>query len=338
MSSARLAIPALLVALAVLVGAAPAAAKHKVALGVAMEAGQHDIAAYDEFKEAVGRQPAILTLWSQWGQDATKAFPAQKAQEVWDRGATPMIWWEPVIPGGQTPGQNEIDAGCPYSRLKRIVNGRHDQYIHQWARQAKRWGNQTGGIVLLRFLHEVNGRYFPWGVHKCGNNAKAYKQAWKHVHRIFKKVKANNVKFVWTVAKQKCQTKGCNPYKRFYPGDKFVDYAGFSSFNWGSHGGKTWTPMIEGVRITMRHITAFTKKPIILAELASNTAGGDKAQWIRDGYPAVYSRFPRIRAIVYLNEDLRSVGHPDWSLRTQAHRDAYAWLLTQPRFRGKIRK
>jgi mannan endo-1,4-beta-mannosidase len=333
MSSARLAIPALLVALAVLVGAAPAAAKHKVALGVAMEAGQHDIAAYDEFKEAVGRQPAILTLWSQWGQDATKAFPTQKAQAVWDRGATPMIWWEPVIP----PRERERDLDCPYSRWSRVVAGEHDKYIRQWANQARRFGK----TVLLRLAHEINGNYFPWGINsQCGNTAKAYKQAWKRIHGIFKARGATNVKFVWTVAKQKCQTKGCNPYKRFYPGDKFVDYAGFSSFNWGAYKG-AWTPMLEGVRITMGHVTAFTKKPIILAELASNTDGGDKAQWIRDGYPAVYKRYHNIRAIVYLNEDLSDppVNHPDWSLdKAPGAHEAYGEIAKQPRFRGQIRK
>jgi hypothetical protein len=326
-------------ALAVLLVVTPAsAAVRKIALGVSMTEGHGSVAAIEDamdgFAAATGRMPAIFTLWSQWGQPQTQAFPTEAAAAVRAKGAVPMIWWEPVIP----PREKEIALGCPYSRHSRIAAGEHDAYIKSWARAAKRFKT----TVLLRYSHEINGKYFPWTTAQCGNTVKAYKQGWKRVFNLFQQVGATNVKFVWTVAKQNCRTKGCNPYKPYYPGDKFVHYAGFSSFNWGAQ--KSWKTMVQGASVIMSFLKTFTSKPVIIAELATNRYGGptgtdaDKPAWIRDGYPAVYSKFPQIKAIVYLNEDLTGVGHPDWSLNTPSGAiGAYAELLTKARFRGTIR-
>ena len=66
------------------------------------------------------------------------------------------------------------------------------------------------------------------------NTADTFVAAWRHVHGIFQdEGGADNVRFLWSVGKQKCRG-GCNPYRAFYPGDAFVDYMGFSSFNWGA--------------------------------------------------------------------------------------------------------
>ena len=103
--------------------------------------------------------------------------------------------------------------------------------------------------------------------------------------------------------------------------------------------------MVSGVSDVMVFFRGFTRKPVIVAENASNTLGGNKPQWIKSGYSAVYKRWPQVKAIVYLNVDLRPA-HPDWSLnspgwstavgRSQSHR-AYESINDQRRFRGRIR-
>jgi hypothetical protein len=72
--------------------------------------------------------------------------------------------------------------------------------------------------------------------------------------------------------------------------------------------------MADGVQRSDRKIKAITRKPIIVIELATNTGARGKPDWIRNGYPAVYARFPGIKGVSYLNVDLRRIGHPDWSL------------------------
>ena len=182
--------------------------------------------------------------------------------------------------------------------MANVVAGDHDAYIRRFARDAKAFKSP----VIVRFAHEGNGRFFPWGVGSFDNDAATYVAAWQHVHGIFREVGARNVSFLWSVAKQGCDG-GCNPYLPFYPGDAFVDYMGFSSFNWGASE-KNGCRCVRGFRPITNKLMEVSGKPIVAIETASNDDGGDKAAWITNGYTGAYTEFPRIVAIVYLNVDL----------------------------------
>jgi hypothetical protein len=312
-----------LVAVAVLIASSPVdAAPRKVKLGISMTEGNRNPAVADEFKAHTGRYPAVWTVWSAWGNPDSKAFPGGMVRALKSRGITPMIFWEPV-------GKKIVCSD--YSRLRKIAAGKHNAYIKAWARGAKRSKTK----ILLRPFHEINGGYFPWSTRNCGNTVKHYKNAWKKVHWLVKKkIKAKNVKFVWTVAKSGDPAV----YKKHWVGNAYTDFVGYSTFNWGNYNNKSWKSMPQGVKSIMKQFNKFTKKPVIIAETASNSIGGDKAQWIRTGYPAVYKQYPRIKAIVYLNEDLTNVGHPDWSLDTPSPgaMNAYKDIVNDWRFKGKF--
>ena len=322
---------AVFLAAAVLIASSPVdAATRKVKLGISMTEGTRDIAPMDEFKAETGRYPAIWTVWSAWGNPDSKAFPSGMVKQIKARNAVPLVFWEPVKAQGLC---------TDHARFRKIKNGKFDGYIKAWARAAKK----SRVTVLVRFAHEINGRYFPWTIGSCGNTVKDYKAAWKRVYNITRnKIGAKNVKFVWTVAKR--SGGGKNPYKAFYPGDAYVQYAGFSNFNWGA-AKDNWQTMVQGVKPVMSWFKKFTKKPVIIAELGTNQLGGptadpavDKPAWLLQGYAAVYKTYPQIKAIVYLNEDLRGVGHPDWSLNEPDPEamDAYTELVNQLRFRGRF--
>jgi hypothetical protein len=277
----------------------------------------------DAFTRSVGGHgPATWSIWSHWGDASTREFPMTVAKGVKDRKATPIIWWEPMDPSDPTSPR--------YSRLANIVAGDHDAYIRRFARDAKAYKSP----VIVRFAHEGNGRFFPWAQDSFDNDAATYVAAWRHVHGIFTEVGANNVRFLWSVAKQGCDG-GCNPYAPFYPGDRYVDYLGFSSFNWGTP--DPWVPMAQGYRPVWNKLTEVSAKPMIAIETASSAEGGDKAKWILNGYPTVYSEFPSIVGIVYLNVDLRSSGDPDWRLSSPPEAlQAYATIAARPEFKGKL--
>jgi beta-mannanase len=130
--------------------------------------------------------------------------------------------------------------------------------------------------------------------------------------------------------------RGCNPYKAFYPGDAFVDYLGFSNYNWGAQRDE-WVPMVKGFRRVTHDLASISGKPIVAAENGCNPHGGDKAEWIRAGYRAVYDELPQISAIVYLDADLRSMGHPDWRLSSPgAALAAYREIAALARFHGRL--
>lgn len=290
----------------------------KVALGLATPLAS--IADLDALTASIGKKPAIWVLWSQWGSRDGKAFPTATAAALKDRNIQPMIWWEPVDPA------QPMDP--TYPRHKNISAGNHDPYIRQWARDAR----DFGGTVLLRFAHEINNNYFPWSINEFDNSPATFKDAWRHVVDIFREEGASNVKFVWSIVKKTC-SGGCNPYTEVYPGDAYVDIMGFTAYNWGSHPGKTWNPMYDSFRMVTRKLREVSDKPIMAAETASNGEGGDKAAWIRDGYRKVYAELPDVEAIVYLNADLRSVGHPDWRLASPAAAlTAYAEIAALSKF------
>ena len=298
-------------------GGDPGSGGRTVALGMATP--DASIEELDDFTDTVGRKPAIWVLWSQWGSQNARDFPTTYANQLRSRNIQPMIWWEPVTPS---------DTSDPtYPRHKNITAGNHDAYIREWARDAKAFGD----TLLVRFAHEVNNNYFPWSVNEFDNSPTTFINAWRHVVDIFREEGATNVKWVWSVAKKSCA--GCNPYTEVYPGNGYVDIMAFSGYNWGTHDGKIWTSMFDSYDRVTRKLREISSKPIMVAETASNQFGGNKPAWIRDGYREVYDKLPDIEAIVYLNADLRNVGHPDWSLDSPANSlSAYAEIANLSKF------
>jgi beta-mannanase len=236
-----------------------------------------------------------------------------------------MVFWEPLT---------SVNS-CEYARFSRVARGDYDGYIRDWAEDAAAYG----GKVILRYAQEINGAYFPWGLKskRCGNTPSDFKAAWRHVHAIFRQEGATNVKFLWSVSRRSCKGRTCNPFKKYYPGNSTVDYVGFSAFNWGRHSGHRWESMPHLVGTVMPYFKQFTKKPVIIAELATNKKGGNKPAWIRAGYNKVYKRWKSIKAIVYLNVDLRYIGHPDWSLGSPSGAyGAYRSVASKAKFKGQL--
>lgn len=301
-----------------------AATIRKVALGVSVK-NDRSLMALDNFTMSVGRSPALWSIWSDWG-GTDRAFPGTAFLDALrTRGVVPMIVWQPADPA-------HYDS--PSYRYDRIIAGYFDTYIRNWAQAAKAWG----GRVILRFAHEMNGYWFPWGTEgRFDNTPPKFIKAWRHIWTIIRGpapggVGASNVKFLWSPGSP-CQR--CQPYSLLYPGDKFVDYVGFTAFNWGSP--QPWIPMAKKFTHPMTELAKVSSKPVIAAETGSSRLGGDKPAWIRIGYPAVYTKFPKIKAIVYFDLDLRAVGQPNWLLTSpMAALTEYRAVVAKPKFQGKI--
>ncbi|MEX2548352.1 MAG: glycosyl hydrolase [Chloroflexota bacterium] len=309
-------------------GSVADAAVRQVALGVSVWDDQNP-AEVDAHIAAVGTTPAIWTVWSDWGW-ADKNFPTAFMNELKSRGIVPMVNWQPIGPGDE----------CSLWSLDPIINGVHDAYIRQWAQDAKAYG----GRVIVRFAHEMNGYWFPWGASRCTNTPAKFKQAWIRIWNIFRGVGgegATNVKFLWS-------PYGTSQLKAHYPGKKYVDYAGFTAFNWGPNGlsgapSAPWRTMKANYKTTVRAISRVARrKPLIAAETGAaylpNCASCDKVAWIRTGYPAVYAKWPRIVAIVYFDIDLTVIANqPNWRLDSPAGAlAAYRNVANDARFQGRI--
>jgi len=304
--------------------ASPNVVTRKVALGISM-AHDKSLAAVDAFTKSVGRAPATWSVWSNWG-GPDRGFPSRALLNGLKlRHIVPVIIWQPANP------TNDID---PRFRYSRITSGALDGYIRTWAKAAKAWGSR----VVVRFAPEMNGYWYPWGMTRFDNTPARFVAAWKHIWNIVRGpapggVGAKNVKFLWSPY-QPCGR--CASFQSIYPGNKFVDYVGFTSFNWGTP--QPWVSMVKhyAKSVATLKVVAPTK-PIIVAETGTSKNGGDKVAWILNGYPAVYKAYPKIVAILYFNRDMRFAQQPNWLLTVPAGAlGAYRKIVAMPKFQGAL--
>jgi hypothetical protein len=340
----RLTVASSLVLLLVVTASPLAAARSPMSLGHSVEPSEaSDMRVVDRHTARYGRRPALWSLWSNWGSrgqgtacvpdKGSCAFPTDAAAGLRERGITPLIWWAPVAPPGQERGQ--------YARYRRIIQGHHDAYIRSWARDAK----AHGGPIVLRFAHEMNGKWYPWGLARFDNTPWRFKQAWRHVWRIFRDVGATNVRFLWNAMPEKCI--GCSPhyrYETFYPGNRYVDYIGVNVYNYGPVSWRSMTSILEKPLHRLRGMTSTKARPrglpVILGEVATSFQRGNKARWLKRGYTQTYRRWPQVKGIVYFDVDMRHNGHADWRLirpKDGSAVRAYRQLVAKPIFRGRIR-
>jgi hypothetical protein len=292
-------------------------APRKLKLGISIPKGR-DISELDTFQASIGgTRSATWTIWTNFNDPAYRDFPTAAAEGARARGAVPIVWWSPA------------------SRNKNIIDGMHDDYIRDYARDAETFGT----TVLLRFAGQGNADYLPWGWDYSDtddNTVATYKAMWRHVHSIFQDEGADNVKFVWSIATQTC-AGNCLKRPLGYPGNGYVDYLGFTWENWGEappgsdRPSEPWISMKAGFRPIVDRLKKVSGKPIIAVAIATAPEPGNKARWIRRGYKAVYRKIRRVKAIMYLNADLRRppLLDRDWSLHGAPLR-AYAAIAAKP--------
>jgi hypothetical protein len=266
---------------------APSAARsaeHSVAIGAYIPESAEHPGRIDRFARLVGRRPAIVNEYKQW--DFTPFVPAE-LDAVWNRGAVPMITWEPLsYHGREYP-------------LRLIQRGRYDEYVRESARAAAAWGKP----ILLRFAHEMNGTWYPWARGVAGNNSYRLRAVWRRLVGIFRTQGADNVEWVWT---PNVNTGGNFPFRDLYPGDAWVDWVGFDGFNWALRG--EWNSFTEIVDNSYEEMAQVSSRPMIVAETGSSETGGDKAAWIASALRREIPKLPRIRAIVWFDDEFEDEG------------------------------
>jgi beta-mannanase len=241
-------------------------------------------------------------------------------ENVRQYGAIPVLSWNSGTTG---TGVNE-----PRARLSRIIHGKYDRQLRKFARQAHEWGHP----FFLRFNWEMNGFWFPWSEGVNHNHSGQYVKAWRHVHRIFSAEGATNATWVW------CPNVNISGQLRnlpsLYPGRRFVDWTCLDGYNWGlRRGSPGWLGFDQIYRSTYREITRSVapRKPMMLAELASTDRGGSKAAWIRHMLHRVRTRYGKVRAIAWFDQEERNTHWPIES--SQASIRAFRQGIANPAFR-----
>ena len=292
--------------------------------------------AYQQFITDSGRAPAVWSFWVNWGGTNTGLPDPTLLSRMRASGTVPLIIWQPVDPAAPRGG------GFTYQR---IAGGKLDGYIQDFARQVHAYG----GKVLIRFAHEFDGDWFPWGVlggnRLHGNSPDTFKKAWKRIWNIFRgtgsgRGLARNARFIWSPLGCDCASK----MNSLWPGSGYVDYLGLTAFNWGKFHDVRWQSLESILAMRFKGFRDLPQgKGVILTEVGSHYVGGSKADWITGGYGRVYSRYPRVKAVLYFNVDMSLANDPghteNWLLTLPSDDsalDAYRKLLAQSRFKGRI--
>jgi hypothetical protein len=250
----------------------------QVAMGMYTRGAPERQAAIDAYAGKSGTEPAIIASYRYWSD---RAFVVEDLNTVHDRGAVPLVTWEPWRADG---------TGYP---LRKIARGEYDRYVRRSARAAARWGRP----ILLRFAHEMNGDWVPWGLGVNGNTARDYIAAWRHLVTLFAEQGASNVRWIWC---PNVDPDGYLPFGHLYPGDRWVDWVGLDGFNFA--GGLGWRSFTDIFGRSYEAITRLSSKPLMIPEIGSDEeANRSKADWITSMFERELPQFRAIRAIVWFN-------------------------------------
>lgn len=235
----------------------------------------------------LGRTPPVHLTYYNWTADWTGANSATQADLA--AGRIPLVNWEP----------HKID-------FNKIVDGSLDATIVARAKGSKALGKK----FFLDFAAEMNGDE-AWS----GNNAPLYVAAYRHIHDIFVAAGATNV--VWAWCPNVTDINGGNKNTMdYYPGDTYVDWTGVDGYNWGTTNGGWQT--FQQVFNDIYPLLAARKKPIMIGEMSSAQAGGDKAKWIDEIIPTLRAHFPLIKCVVWFDINKEC----DWRISSSPESEA----------------
>jgi len=239
----------------------------------------------DQTTLKLGRTPILHLTYYGWDTDWTGSVTRADLAA----GRIPLVNWEP----------HNVD-------FAKIVDGSLDATIIARAQGSKALGKK----FFLDFAAEMNGDE-AWS----GNNAPLYVSAYRHIHDLFAAAGANNV--VWAWCPNVTDTDGGNRTTMdYYPGDAYVDWTGVDGYNWGTTNGG-WQSF-QQVFQNIYRLLAAKKKPILIGEMASAEAGGDKGKWIDDIIPTLSTKFPLIKGIVWFDINKEA----DWRISSSPASEA----------------
>jgi hypothetical protein len=217
------------------------------------------------------------------------SFTLPKLQSIATLG-TPFITLEPWSLVSQQDQANQ-----PKYSLVTIASGAYDADLRRIAFVIAGFHSP----VYLRFAHEMNGNWYPWGSDVNGNQPAEYVRAWRHVHDVFVSAGAVNALWGWSPDAD----PGSKPValQPLYPGDAYVDYVGLTAYGHT----KSQPTADDTVEPALQQIEEISKRPVILSEIGVDGPG--KAVWIQSLGQLIRDD-PRIRGFVWFNTTAQTTG------------------------------
>jgi hypothetical protein len=259
-----------------------------------------DMNAVYKFERMAGKNVSLVNFNAAFAschasQCTFNSFPLTPFETLRAHGVIPVFSWS----------SSSISEGTkdPKFALSKVIHGRYDHYIHEFARAAAAWGHP----FFLRFNWEMNGDWFPWSEGVNGNRPGQFVAAWRHVHDIFTSVGATNATWTWcpNIDRDK-------KLRELYPGNRYVDWTCLDGYNWGTRW--SWSRWHSFKRTYAKSYSAVRKiapgKPMMIGEVASTDYGGSKPAWIKEMFSSLPKMFPKVRALIWFEVNDRGTHWP----------------------------
>ena len=260
--------------------------------------GAYDNQTTESFESVINLEDSLRTtfplihIYSAWGSKQEEQFPKAQVDAILELGSFPMITWEPWLTDFDAeiyPNLRKVEER-DYGGMADVAKGFYDQYIKQWAEDAK----EIGQPIFLRMGHEMNDPYrYPWGPQN--NTPKDFVAAWIHVHKLFEAEGAKNVIWIWS------PHPAYGYFDSFYPGNDFVDYVSVGTLNYGTVASwSQWWSFKEIFGSHYKELSAFNK-PIMIAEFGSLAVGGSRSEWFKEALDSLPTNYPAIKSILFFH-------------------------------------
>jgi beta-mannanase len=259
--------------------------RNNINFGVVVEKYSNETGEISAIESQLGINVSTVGIFKQFGLPTNNNLVTEDLAFIKSSGKTLLLTWEPWNP------QEGINQSIDF--LSEIINGTQDDYISSFAQQVKNYNSP----VLLRFAHEMNGNWYPWG-----NRPAEYVNAYRKVVDVFRENGVDNVRFVWCINSDNVPYTPIENSAQYYPGNAYVDYIGIDGFNFGtSQSSSEWRNFAQIFLPSYSFVESrYPGKPIFIAETASSEFGGNKSEWINGMFIAL-ADMPEIGEIIWFN-------------------------------------
>jgi hypothetical protein len=274
----------------------------------------------EDYERAAGRRAAWVYFSHEWSHG--RSFPQTTADWIRASGRVPFI---------RLMLRSDADNPLPDPEynLKAINNGRFDDYLRAWGRDARSFGAQ----LIVEWGTEMNGDWFSWNAKWNGESkgAARFRDAYKRIVRIIRDdAGASNVTWVFHVNDEDEPQRSWNRMEDYYPGHGFVDWVGLSVY--GAQEPKAGEPCApfapRMTRMTERLKSLAPGKPIFLFEFGATVghhdAGSDEQcrpdKWAEYALRelVINNSWPEVRGFSWWNESWPNSGQvPQTEMRVQ---------------------
>ncbi len=226
-----------------------------------------------------------------------EAFPLEEAKKIDADGRIIQYTYHFDYDFGNTVGQN--------APVLDVYRGELDEEFRAFARDVVEFGRP----MLFRVNNEMNSDWTSWSAVNAMNDPDIFTETWKRMYNIFEEEGANAY-LIWIWNPSGCKAypvMNWNDTRLFFPGAKYVDMLGLSSYNFGDEEEwKTFDTLYT--RLNDYYAPLFGDWAWIIAEFGCSDSSqleeheGRRSVWIKEMFDCFeQNKFPNIKVAVWFN-------------------------------------